>query len=315
MKLFANSGPERLSDMKLSTLPAAACFFVAGLLAADSSRGEVRLEFDNLPFRSGKSFTFAVPGDLKDVYYSYAGRNGASMNVTACRVAKDLNDNAKGMLTAPLGGSKKYPAKLRSFTRDQRPDLQNCQWGVYVACFDQSGCSGEITIWWDRWDGTSSRGTGPAGANTPYASGHSSTGDPAGRSSPDGAGKTNPPPAGAGADIGDAGTNNNDAALIGYGCRVDGHLRQGDYDNFTFFFPGGALRAWSSGGLNLVADLLDSKGQKLARSGVDTPQFDIQGNFPAGKYFLQVRVMHHAGAGSYRIHLGPDSGCKVTERP
>jgi hypothetical protein len=123
------------------------------------------------------------------------------------------------------------------------------------------------------------------------------------------------PPAASGDDLGDAGTSNMEAARISYGCRVDGTLRQGDYDNFAFYFPGGAFRARSAGGLDLVADLIDSQGQRVACSGVDTPQFDPQGNYPAGQYYLIVRVMHHAGAGPYQVQLGPDTGCLVSERP
>jgi hypothetical protein len=262
--------------------------------------------FNNLPFRSGKAFSFRVPADLKDVYYSYAGRGRSSMTVTACRVPKNLNDNKNGMHSVALSMDRQYPVKMRSFVRNQRPDLQDCDWGVYVGCLDSSGCSGEITIWWDRWDGSSSRGAGAANTETSSTSGQSASGDVA---------TTVAPPTASATDIGDAGTNGNDAALVGYGCRIEGRLRQGDYDNFTFFFPGGAFRAFSESSLDLVADLLDSKGQRVARSGVDTPQFDLRGNYPQGKYFLQVRVMHHAGAGSYQIHLGPDSGCRVAERP
>jgi hypothetical protein len=88
-----------------------------------------------------------------------------------------------------------------------------------------------------------------------------------------------------------------------------------DYGNFVFFHLGGPFRAFSMGGLNLVADLLDGRGERVARSGVDTPQSDIAGTYPAGRHYLQVRVMHHAGAGPYMIQLGPESGCRLTDRP
>lgn len=113
---------------------------------------------------------------------------------------------------------------------------------------------------------------------------------------------------------GDAGTTNNDAAAIRYHCRINGALAQGDYDAYAFDFPGGDFRAESSGSLNLVADLIRaSDGEMLARSGVDTQQFLIDGPLPAGRYILQVRVMHHAGGGPYSVMLGQPGACVVEE--
>lgn len=113
---------------------------------------------------------------------------------------------------------------------------------------------------------------------------------------------------------GDAGTNNTEAAAIRYHCRINGALAQGDYDAYAFDFPGGDFRAESSGNLNLVADLIRaSDGEMLARSGVDTQQFLIEGPLPAGRYILQVRVMHHAGAGPYSVMLGQPGACVVEE--
>ncbi|MGE0392379.1 MAG: PDZ domain-containing protein [Vicinamibacterales bacterium] len=114
---------------------------------------------------------------------------------------------------------------------------------------------------------------------------------------------------------GDAGTNNSEAAAIRYNCRINGELAQGDYDAFAFDFPGGEFLAESAGNLNLVADLIRaSDGEVLARSGVDTTQFRIDGPLDAGRYILQVRVMQHAGAGPYAVALGAPGACVVEER-
>lgn len=113
---------------------------------------------------------------------------------------------------------------------------------------------------------------------------------------------------------GDAGTNNTEAAAIRYNCRINGALAQGDYDAFAFDFPGGEFLAESSGTLNLVADLIRaSDGEVLARSGVDTTQFRIDGPLDAGRYILQIRVMQHAGAGPYSVALGAPGACVVEE--
>jgi hypothetical protein len=113
---------------------------------------------------------------------------------------------------------------------------------------------------------------------------------------------------------GDAGTNNNDAARIPYNCRIDGALARGDYDAYTFEHSGGTFRASSEGNLDLVADLIRaSDGETLARSGVDTPQFNIEGDLDAGRYILTLRVMHHAGAGPYGVILGNPGSCIVEE--
>lgn len=279
----------------------------AGGLVGGMARAEVQLEFDAMAFNGGRAFSFPVPGDLKAVHYAFEGRGNSVMRVAACRTPQHLNDTANSLLTTDVMLGKSYPRQVISFARGQRPELQNCNWGAWIQCLDRAGCSGRVTLWWDTWSGVSSRG------------------DSAGRSRPEPteirrlepADPVLPPasePSGTIA-VGDAGTNNNDAALVGYGCRISGELRQGDYDNFVFFFPGGPFRAHSLGSLNLVADLLDAAGRQVARSGVDTTQFDINGTWPGGKYYLQVRVMHHAGAGPYQIQLGPDSGCRIADTP
>lgn len=113
---------------------------------------------------------------------------------------------------------------------------------------------------------------------------------------------------------GDAGTNNNDAAAIPYNCRIDGAIASGDYDAFTFNFPGGAFRAASQGDLNLVADLIRaSDGATLARHGTETQQFLIEGDLPADRYILTLRVMFHAGAGDYGVTLGAPGACAVRD--
>jgi len=114
--------------------------------------------------------------------------------------------------------------------------------------------------------------------------------------------------------IADAGSQNTSAAFVPYSCRIQGHVRQGDYDSFAFDFPGGQLRAVSYQGLNLVADLIRATdGAVLQRHGVDTGPFSLSANVPAGRYIIQVRVMHHAGAGPYVIDLGQPSSCQISE--
>ena len=113
---------------------------------------------------------------------------------------------------------------------------------------------------------------------------------------------------------GDAGNQNSSAAKIPYNCSISGVLTKGDYDFFIFDYPGGTFRVYSEPGLNLVTDLIRaSDGKVLAQSGVDTEQFLIEGDLSAGQYILAVRVMHHAGAGPYRVVLGTPGDCTVKE--
>lgn len=70
----------------------------------------------------------------------------------------------------------------------------------------------------------------------------------------------------------------------------------------------------SAGQLDLVADLLNDRGELLARSGADSRQFRIEGDYPAGRYILQVRVMYHAGEGSYELRFGSGNTCVLRER-
>jgi hypothetical protein len=225
---------------------------VASAFLAVSAAAEVRLEFDNLAFNAAKTFTFPVPKNLKVVSYSYAGRGNATLTVAACRVPLHMNDRERRMLGGGrLRPDQEYPKEVHAFDRDQRPEDQGCDWGALVTCNDSHGCTGVVTVQWETWGGPSSGGaTEPpsqGGGVEPPAGGEATQSEPAsGRST--GGGEI---------DLGDAGTLNNDAALVGYGCRIDGSLRKGDYDNFVFFFTGGPFRAVSSSGLNLVADLLD----------------------------------------------------------
>ncbi len=94
--------------------------------------------------------------------------------------------------------------------------------------------------------------------------------------------------------------------LVTYPSRIEGYMAQGDYDMFTFDFPGGAFTARSTGGLNLVADLWDARsGKSIARAIATSGSFSFtMPNLPPGRYGLQVRVMHHAGSGDYGLELG-----------
>jgi hypothetical protein len=75
---------------------------------------------------------------------------------------------------------------------------------------------------------------------------------------------------------------------------------------YKFYFPGGILNDHSKGNLDLVADLLNSKEERVARdiTSGEGNNFKITGNYPAGLYYIQIRVMHHGGEGPYELCLG-----------
>lgn len=100
-----------------------------------------------------------------------------------------------------------------------------------------------------------------------------------------------------------------DAVIIPYNCKVRAYINRGDYDTFRFDFPGGKIRIASEGGLDIVADLRDAKGNTLARDGQDTREdFLIEKDLPPGTYYIHVRFMYHAGEGPYTLILGNGSG-------
>ena len=62
-----------------------------------------------------------------------------------------------------------------------------------------------------------------------------------------------------------AGTWFPSATTLEYDSRLKGYIKRGDYDMYKFYFPGENLRAYSRGNLDLVADLLNDKQERLAR--------------------------------------------------
>ncbi len=110
--------------------------------------------------------------------------------------------------------------------------------------------------------------------------------------------------------IGEAPTGTSAGApLLPYNCKVQAYINRGDYDTFRFDFPGGKVRIASEGGLDLVADLWDAKGNRLARDGQDAKKdFLIEKDLPPGTYYIQVRFMYHAGEGPYTLILGNGRG-------
>jgi hypothetical protein len=104
------------------------------------------------------------------------------------------------------------------------------------------------------------------------------------------------------------------ATVLPYKCKVQAYIDRGDYDTFRFDFPGGKMRIASESNLDLVADLWDSKGNRIARDGEDAKKdFIIEKDLPAGTYYIQIRVMFHAGEGPYNLILGDGSGPLLRE--
>jgi len=99
------------------------------------------------------------------------------------------------------------------------------------------------------------------------------------------------------------------ATVLPYNCKVQAYIDRGDYDTFRFDFPGGKMRITSDSGLDLVADLWDAKGNRLARDGEDAKKdFLIEKDLPPGTYYIQIRFMYHAGEGPYNLILGNGTG-------
>ena len=109
--------------------------------------------------------------------------------------------------------------------------------------------------------------------------------------------------------IKEAPATSGNATVIPYNCRVQAYINRGDYDTFRFDFPGGKLRVASQGNLDIVADLWDARGNRLARDGQDARKdFLIEKDLPPGTYYIQIRFMYHAGEGPYTLILGNGSG-------
>lgn len=121
-----------------------------------------------------------------------------------------------------------------------------------------------------------------------------------------------PPSPGRTVEVGEIGQAFAQALKVDYPSVVQGTMGQQDYDTVLFDFPGGAFHARARSQLNLVIDLLDANGKALSRSFGPGGFFDM--NLPAGRYGLIVRVMNHAGTGSYEITLGSGAGVHYRER-
>ncbi len=114
--------------------------------------------------------------------------------------------------------------------------------------------------------------------------------------------------------IKEAGRTSADAALVPYNATIEAYIDRNDYDTFRFDFPGGKMRVASRGNLDIVADLWDSRGNMLARSGQDAGKdFYIEKDLPAGTYYIQVRYMYHAGEGPYTLILGDGNAAFLKE--
>jgi len=117
------------------------------------------------------------------------------------------------------------------------------------------------------------------------------------------------------AQIAEAGTWFPGAATIEYDSHLKGYIKKGDYDMYKFYFPGGTLKAYSKGNLDLVADLFNAKQEQVARdrSSGSGNNFMFQGQYPAGLYYIQIRVMYHGGQGPYELILGNGQGWSFIE--
>jgi hypothetical protein len=74
------------------------------------------------------------------------------------------------------------------------------------------------------------------------------------------------------------------------------------------------MRIASQSGLDIVADLWDTKGARLARDGQDARKdFLIEADLPAGTYYIQIRYMYHAGEGPYTLILGNGASAVLKE--
>lgn len=104
----------------------------------------------------------------------------------------------------------------------------------------------------------------------------------------------------------DVGTSISTAGKICYNSVVEAKMTSKDYDTFRFNFPGGKFVCYSLSKLDLVADILDQEGKSIARSNdhENTKNFRFERNLKPGIYYVQIRVMRHAGAGPYYLVLG-----------
>ena len=112
----------------------------------------------------------------------------------------------------------------------------------------------------------------------------------------------------------EAGRTSADATPVPYNSTIQAYINRSDYDTFRFDFPGGKMRIASRGNLDIVADLWDSQGKRLARDGQDAKKdFFIEMDLPAGTYYIQIRYMYHAGEGPYTLILGDGNAAVLKE--
>jgi len=149
--------------------------------------------------------------------------------------------------------------------------------------------------------------TGPSAGQTPGTAATPGTVPP----QPPGPGISQPPRSGV---VKEAPATSGNATVIPYNSTVHAYINRSDYDTFRFDFPGGRMRIASQSGLDIVADLWDAKGARLARDGQDTRKdFLIEADLPAGTYYIQIRYMYHAGEGPYTLILGNGASAVLKE--
>jgi hypothetical protein len=150
--------------------------------------------------------------------------------------------------------------------------------------------------------------TGPTAGQTPGTTVTPGTTTPVVPVGPD---ASRPPRSGV---VKEAPATSGNATVIPYNSTVHAYINRSDYDTFRFDFPGGRMRIASQGGLDIVADLWDAKGARLARDGQDTRKdFLIEADLPAGTYYIQIRYMYHAGEGPYTLILGNGASAVLKE--
>jgi len=105
------------------------------------------------------------------------------------------------------------------------------------------------------------------------------------------------------------------AGQVEYNSTIKAVMGPRDYDMFKFDWPGGEFLCYSTGNLDLVADVFDENGKKLDRdydSG-EGKNFRFEGYLAPGTYGIQVRVMYYRGEGPYTIVFG-DGSMKTEEK-
>jgi len=96
------------------------------------------------------------------------------------------------------------------------------------------------------------------------------------------------------------------AAELHYNITISGRMEKDSSPAFKFDFPGGDFVCYSTGELDLAADLLDANGRKIDwdnNSGAGK-NFRFERVLDKGLYGLRVRIMPNGGEGPYEIILG-----------